>query len=381
MRTKTNPKINSEVPTFSADVLIDPIHGLYVQDFFNERIYSERKRTERSKKNFLLMLLDVASLMQTDTADNSIHAISSVLLCATREIDLKGWYRNRSVIGVLFTEIDPSQKKVFKDQIFRKLLTQFDRVLGKDDLSKINFSFHFYPEDDEHIKEDFKFDDKLYPASDSRNPHRFSLLIKRIIDVTFSATGLLILSPFLACIACMIKATSKGPVFFKQERIGQFGQRFTFFKFRSMHMNLDPSIHQEYIRKLISGQLNKDSGQDSVYKITQDPRVTSFGRILRKTSLDELPQLVNVLRGEMSLVGPRPPIPYEFMDYEIWHRARVLYMRPGITGLWQILGRSTTSFNDMVRMDLKYMKEWSIWLDLKILLKTPWVVIACKGAY
>jgi lipopolysaccharide/colanic/teichoic acid biosynthesis glycosyltransferase len=118
-----------------------------------------------------------------------------------------------------------------------------------------------------------------------------------------------------------------------------------------------------------------------VYKMTGDRRITPLGRFLRKTSLDEIPQFVNVLKGEMSLVGPRPPIPYECEVYELWHRNRVLAMKPGITGLWQVEGRSQRSFDEMVRLDLRYLGEWSIWLDLKIILKTPWVMVSGNGGY
>jgi lipopolysaccharide/colanic/teichoic acid biosynthesis glycosyltransferase len=149
-----------------------------------------------------------------------------------------------------------------------------------------------------------------------------------------------------------------------------------------MYSNNDPKIHQEYVSQLIKGQADQaKSGQSGVYKLTNDPRVTPLGRFLRKTSLDELPQLFNVLSGEMSLVGPRPPVPYEFEQYDIWHRRRVVEVKPGITGLWQVMGRSKTTFDDMVRLDLKYVKIWSIWLDLKILLRTPMAVVSGEGAY
>ena len=152
-----------------------------------------------------------------------------------------------------------------------------------------------------------------------------------------------------------------------------------------MHVNSDDAIHREYTKKLITEnkatEENSDGAHAPVYKIRNDPRITPIGEFLRKTSLDELPQLLNVLTGEMSLVGPRPPIPYEFENYDIWHRYRLLKVKPGITGLWQVTGRSSTTFDEMVRLDLKYIQEWSLWLDFKILLLTPWAVIKGKGAY
>jgi lipopolysaccharide/colanic/teichoic acid biosynthesis glycosyltransferase len=149
-----------------------------------------------------------------------------------------------------------------------------------------------------------------------------------------------------------------------------------------MRVNNDAAIHREYVAQFISGKAELHSnGNRGVFKITQDPRVTAVGRFLRKTSLDELPQLINVLIGDMSLIGPRPPIPYEFERYDLWHRRRVVETRPGITGLWQVSGRSRTSFDEMVRLDLLYTKNWSLWLDFKILAETPRAVLSGDGAY
>jgi lipopolysaccharide/colanic/teichoic acid biosynthesis glycosyltransferase len=145
----------------------------------------------------------------------------------------------------------------------------------------------------------------------------------------------------------------------------------------------DDAIHREYVKKLIEGhhdQINEGDADDPVYKLQSDARVTAVGRIIRRTSMDELPQLVNVLKGEMSLVGPRPPIPYEIEDYQSWHMRRLQEVRPGITGLWQVEGRSRTTFDEMVRLDLRYIRNWSLWLDIKILFKTVVVVIRCDGA-
>jgi lipopolysaccharide/colanic/teichoic acid biosynthesis glycosyltransferase len=144
----------------------------------------------------------------------------------------------------------------------------------------------------------------------------------------------------------------------------------------------DPTIHREYVRRFIAGRIDSATSLDNrIYKISEDPRVTRFGRLLRKTSLDELPQLINVLKGEMSLVGPRPPIAYEVEAYQTWHLRRVFEAKPGITGLWQVSGRSRTTFDEMVRLDLRYARNWSFWLDLKILLQTPEAILSGKGAY
>jgi exopolysaccharide biosynthesis polyprenyl glycosylphosphotransferase len=228
-------------------------------------------------------------------------------------------------------------------------------------------------------------DSKLYPEFGAQVRRKTAArAIKRMMDFAASATLLLLLFPVFAIVAVAIKLTSEGPVLFGQERMGQFGKRFRFLKFRSMYVNNAPRIHQEYIRQFIGGE--KEAGETksdapTIYKITNDPRITPVGRFLRKTSLDELPQFWNVLRGEMSLVGPRPPVPYEFEIYQQWHRRRVLEVQPGITGLWQVSSRSRTTFDEMVRLDLRYCNSWSLWLDIKILLATPKAVISAKGAY
>jgi len=158
-------------------------------------------------------------------------------------------------------------------------------------------------------------------------------------------------------------------------------QPFTILKFRTMHCNAGDALHHQFVSSFIKarGQV-PDPGTNGVFKLTNDPRVTPVGRMLRKTSLDELPQLWNVLRGAMSLVGPRPPLPYELEQYKPWHRRRVLEAKPGITGLWQVSGRSRTTFDEMVRFDLRYARTRSLWADLKILLATPAAVISGKGA-
>ena len=194
--------------------------------------------------------------------------------------------------------------------------------------------------------------------------------MKRGMDIVGSLLLLIVLSPVFFVIAAAIKLTSRGPVLFRQQRIGEHGTAFTFLKFRSMYVNNDASQHKEYVRKLIAGQADKQptNGKgEGIFKLTNDPRITPVGNFLRRTSLDELPQFINVLRGDMSLVGPRPPVPYEVEAYATWHRRRLLEAKPGITGLWQVQGRSRVGFDDMVRLDLRYARNCSPWLDLKIL--------------
>ena len=226
---------------------------------------------------------------------------------------------------------------------------------------------------------------RLYPdLVETEKRKKVPLLIKDAMDVVLSAFALLVLSPLFLVLAVIIKLTSKGPVFFRQERIGQYGVPFVFLKFRSMHVSKEADIHKEFVQNFIAGKPGlavAGANQKSVYKITNDPRVTWIGKFMRRTSLDELPQFWNVLKGEMSLVGPRPPIQYEFDVYDVWHRRRSLEVKPGITGLWQIHGRSRTTFDEMVRLDLQYSRSWSPLLDLKILLQTPRAILTGDGAY
>jgi exopolysaccharide biosynthesis polyprenyl glycosylphosphotransferase len=208
-------------------------------------------------------------------------------------------------------------------------------------------------------------------------------LVKRASDLLLSGVALIILAPVWLIVALLIKLDSKGPVFYRQERVGMDGRIFLFIKFRSMRTDADDTIHREYQEKLIAGrnaETNLGNAEKPVFKLANDPRITRVGQVLRRLSLDELPQLLNVLRGDMSVVGPRPPIPYEVEKYELWHRKR-LDMKPGITGLWQVSGRNRLSFDEMVRLDLFYIENWSLWLDGKIILKTLPVMLRGEDAY
>jgi lipopolysaccharide/colanic/teichoic acid biosynthesis glycosyltransferase len=285
----------------------------------------------------------------------------------------------------MFTEIVLDNNAVLSTILSRIGAVLRDQ-LDTDQFSRIKFSFHVFPDDWNSQDQDIErpSNPTLYPDLEKRQKaNRLGRATKRMIDVVGSLTLLAILSPILIIIAVVIKLTSRGPVLFRQKRIGEYGTPFTFFKFRSMYINNDSSEHKEYVCQLIAGQAEKRSANGNgtgVFKLTNDPRITPLGRILRRASLDELPQLVNVLRGEMSLVGPRPPVPYEVEAYATWHRRRLLEAKPGITGLWQVYGRSRVEFDDMVRLDLRYARDCSPLLDLKILLQTPRAVMGGDGA-
>ena len=200
-------------------------------------------------------------------------------------------------------------------------------------------------------------------------------IVKRTFDLVTSAVAILLLLPLWLFIALLIKLDSKGPVFYTQERVGMDGRLFLLYKFRTMKADADPEIHKAYQRAFIAGRAEANLGDESrpTYKLLADPRVTRVGRWLRRTSLDEVPQLFNVLMGDMSVVGPRPPIAYEVESYDLWHRKR-LDMKPGLTGLWQVSGRNRLPFEEMVRLDLYYIENWSLLLDLKIILRTVFVI-------
>lgn len=205
-------------------------------------------------------------------------------------------------------------------------------------------------------------------------------LLKRTSDILVATIALALLSPLWLLIALLIKLDSRGPVFYRQERIGMDGRVFLFYKFRSMHVNSDDKTHKEYQQKFIAGRAEANLGDATrpAYKLPADPRITRVGRWLRRTSLDEVPQLFNVLLGDMSVVGPRPPISYEVESYELWHRKR-LDMKPGLTGLWQVSGRNRLPFEEMVLLDLFYIENWSLLLDLKIIMRTVLVVLRGDG--
>jgi exopolysaccharide biosynthesis polyprenyl glycosylphosphotransferase len=371
--------------------LIDHDYGIYVEDYFSELLRVERKRSERSKDHFLLMLLDVSMFEESDNKKGIIEQITSTLCSSVRDIDVVGWYKYDTIIGVMFREIKEAKEHLgsVRDMILRRIYNKLLNFYDVEHIKNILVSCHSFPESNEIILANTPLDLNLYPdlLLSTKTPlYVFSFFIKTLMDVFGSLVGIITFSPLFIGIALMVKYSSAGPVFFRQERVGLFGKVFTFLKFRTMYVNEDLEIHKQFVTKFISGQEDhstgtKKTGKEIVYKIKDDPRVTRIGRFLRKTSLDELPQLLNVLKGDMSLVGPRPPIQYEYDQYDVWHKGRILEFKPGITGLWQVEGRSLTTFNEMVRLDIKYIREWSLWLDIKILLKTPWVVLKGKGAY
>ena len=369
----------SQAPAGGAEVL--------GEDTFHRMISLERKRSERSQRPFVLLLVDTCAgnggAESGDGYNPVLADLLSALQGATRETDVTGWYKEGAIIGVMFTEIVLDNNLVLST-ILARIGGVLREQLDAEQFSRIKFSFHVFPDDWDVQDPNRPSNPTLYPDLEKRQKeNRFGRAMKRVIDVLGSLWLLVLLSPVFLMIAAAIKLTSRGPVLFRQKRIGEHGTPFTFLKFRSMYVNNDSSEHREYVRQLIEGKADKKPANGNgagVFKLTNDPRITPVGKFLRRSSLDELPQLLNVLHGEMSLVGPRPPVPYEVEAYATWHRRRLLEAKPGITGLWQVYGRSRVEFDDMVRLDLRYARECSPLLDLKILLQTPKAVIGGDGA-
>jgi exopolysaccharide biosynthesis polyprenyl glycosylphosphotransferase len=339
---------------------------------FLNRLRIEKRRVDRSGAPLSIVLFS----FQNVKTENNIHTQEFLksLRKNTRETDIKGWVED-DVIGLILPDTDG-----------RGVQKYIEKIRNGNGGSTFSVVTGTYPDDIfNKLLADESSQPDLFPINldESGEPTRIELALKRAVDILGAVVGLILFSPIMLVTSLAIKVTSPGPAIFKQNRFGKKGTRFPFYKFRSMVSNTDDQIHREYVTNLIKGDLekiNQGNGEDPLYKMKSDPRVTPVGKIIRKTSIDELPQFFNVLKGEMSLVGPRPPIPYEVEKYEPWHLRRILEVKPGITGLWQVDGRSKTSFDDMVRMDLRYVQNWSLWLDIKILLKTIRAVIRPNGA-
>jgi lipopolysaccharide/colanic/teichoic acid biosynthesis glycosyltransferase len=371
------------------DPLLEPASAMKRLPFddvtFRRMIAIERKRTERSKSPFVLMLLEAVSGHGQKKNSVTLSRVATALIAASRDTDLVGWYKDGAIIGTMFTGLIVNDKRAVLDTFLAKVSAALQEELTAEEFNQVRISFHLFPDDWDHEKPGPPTNAALYPDLESRDKGQRSVLfVKRTIDIAGSSIMLILLAPLFLAIALAIKLSSRGPVFYRQQRVGRYGQTFTFLKFRSMLVNNDTNVHKDFVTRLIASKPGESAAKESgkkIYKLTNDKRITKVGAVLRRTSLDELPQFINVLKGEMSLVGPRPPIPYELAAYQTWHRHRLLAVKPGITGLWQVMGRSSVRFDEMVRLDLRYASTWTPWLDVKILLRTPGAVIRGSGAY
>lgn len=357
--------------------------SIHDERFFKEMITRERKRTERSGMTMALLLVGLPDrLSEERTAASAL--VANTLLTVTSELDILGWFEPSHVLGVIVSEITLADLTSRCEQLANELRNAV-AFHGDEELAQhLSITIHMYPEPTPSIEQQVPppLNLLLYPELSMKRPSiRNYQILKRGIDIVLSALLLLLLLPVFALIAVLVKLSSSGPVFFKQTRVGHLVKPFTMYKFRTMYADADHGVHYHYVNWFITSS-DKAEAKDkaSFFKLTNDDRITVIGRLLRRTSLDELPQLWNVLIGDMSLVGPRPPLPYEVQQYKQWHCRRLIEAMPGITGLWQVVGRSRTTFDEMVRLDLQYARTMSLWSDIKILLVTPTAAITGKGA-
>lgn len=359
----------------SADGAVRFGHGFHPLESFRQKLIQERKRAERAGKPLLVMVVTAGGGLDDDAAAFLARLATGLPGCL-RETDICGALEGRAA-GAILVEVAADKVKEAERCVGNKVSGMLRSCFGEEVASRMVVTFRLYPETGgDGAAFDLLFFPEVTASTMAKAP---GALVKRALDLVGSLAALLLLSPVFVLVPIAIRLGSEGPVLFVQERYGLNGARFKLLKFRSMHVNRDDAIHREFVKELIEGRI--DAGEETVYKITSDPRVTGVGRFLRAYSLDELPQLFNVLKGDMSLVGPRPPIHYEVESYRGWQRNRLIGKKPGITGAWQVSGRSSTNFDDMVRLDLRYLRNWSVLLDLKILLITPVAVLRCRGAY
>jgi lipopolysaccharide/colanic/teichoic acid biosynthesis glycosyltransferase len=341
------------------------------ETLFRDALTKERRRAERFDQPFMVIL--VSASPDTVAGPSVWQPVVEAFAGLTRDTDVLGWFDRGATLGVIVPEVGKDvsvRRKLYKT--LRRALTRRLASEGILDCFSVRLHVHDGAAAIGSCPTDFPEELQRRAAG---TPIREAL--KRALDIAGSTALMLMLLPVYAVVAALVRFTSTGPVFFSQDRVGRLGRSFKMLKFRTMYVNSDSAIHQKYVTEFIT---SNQADKGGVFKIVNDPRITPIGRFLRKTSLDELPQFWNVLRGEMSLVGPRPPLAYEVQQYKPWHRRRVLEAKPGITGLWQVTGRSRTTFDDMVRLDLRYARTCSVWTDVKILLATPRAVISGKGA-
>lgn len=415
------------------------MHNYYSVADFRQKLFIEKRRVERldlKTSVSIFKFTHLISRLNSVLKDNRIIEIFLQLVCKNvRKTDVVCLYDAETVV-VLLPETNSNGAQMMTERVVKKITEDLEKTFGIADVNEndIEIDILSYPEKANQDDADRALPEANLPAINPEilpvtstspvqtikfkqeffmtNNLSFSTnngatiaspfcdvffwdqeliisasklikkFVKRAMDLLGSAILLILLSPLMMLISILIKLTSRGKVIFKQKRIGYKGKFFTCYKFRTMKSDNEHKAHEEYVKKLIHGDnggINNGSEKAPCFKIKNDPRITSIGKILRKTSFDELPQFVNVLKGEMSLVGPRPPVLYEVEEYKNWHYRRVLEVKPGITGLWQVMGRNRVAFDEMVRMDIRYAENWSILWDIKILFKTIFAVLKCDG--
>ena len=338
---------------------------------FKDTLVRERKRADRFGTPLAVLLVDRGdSFSEGGPWVSILRAVTAV----KRGVDAVGWLEQGAVLGLLLPDV--SRDGAFR--VMERLRQEVSRRLGASALAAVSMRLYGHGIGPGPDSAAFPPVDLLVEAFVPQQNRPWRDAAKRGLDIVGSCVLLAVFAPVMLVVVAAVKLTSPGPAVHRQVRVGRRGETFTMFKFRTMKVNSGHGVHQEYMAWFINSSGKQPRTGQEVFKLTNDPRITSPGRFLRKASLDELPQFWNVLRGDMSLVGPRPPIPFEVEQYQPWHRRRVLESKPGITGLWQVSGRSRTTFDDMVRQDLRYARTHSLWTDIKILAATPRAMF--KGA-
>lgn len=338
---------------------------------FKDTLVRERRRADRLATPFGVLVLD-----RTHQApdDRPWASILEVLGDCRTDVDVVGWLEQDTVLGVILSDAPREAALETMRRLRRHLVGEF----GDETLRAVSMRLYVHGADTAasgvHLPPVDLLIDSFVPVVS----RPVGDAAKRVLDVLGSSLLLAIFLPAMVMSYLAVRLTSPGPVLYRQVRIGRRGEPFTMLKFRSMRTDGGHAIHDAYVTWFITASGRQPRSGGEVFKLTMDPRITRVGQWLRRTSLDEVPQFWNVLRGEMSLVGPRPPLPFEVDKYQPWHRRRVLEAKPGITGAWQVKGRSRTTFDEMVRMDLEYARTRTLWTDLTILAATPLAML--KGA-
>ena len=334
----------------------------YSRKQFNELLKQERLRSDRSNHIFTLLLFNIG-IQKKNTP--LIRNLSEILASRVRFSDDVGFFDDQK-IAVLLPDTSTQGARMLADKLSKEIGIY---------VPSLQYEMYTYPPCT-YYWDEVKVDSLLFPEEiHVKVSDGYSMPFwKRAMDIFVSFTGLFLLAPLFILIAIVIKIVSTGPVFFSQKRVGHRGKIFNVFKFRTMKVNSSAHIHHHYLKGIINGDSNGDKPMEKL-DMDNDPRIIPFGKFIRVSSLDELPQLINVLRGEMSLVGPRPCIPYETDEYLLWHSRR-FDITPGISGLWQVSGKNKLTFKEMIRLDIKYAAQRSFCLDIQILLKTLFVVLS-----
>ena len=339
---------------------------LSIEDF-RRQLDREKHRTDRTECPFTLMLFGIGQTSSEIGLNNEdLKELASMVQEVTRASDYKGWFLNGNelLVGVLMPDTKPEESGHLFNRVKASMPSTFTRHIN------LSTTVYSYP-----VQADLNTDEpaRMKLISEPVDSNMVSEKEidtpswKRTLDIVGALTTILLLSPIWILVSLYIKLVSPGPVFFKQKRVGLGGNHFMMIKFRTMSVKVDPDAHRRYVESLIKAE----SGNNDKPMIKQEdrPEIIPGGKIIRSLCLDEIPQLLNVLKGEMSMVGPRPAMEYEVQQYAGWHHKR-LYALPGMTGLWQVSGKNRLTFNEMVRLDIRYTRQMSFITDLRILLKT-----------